>query len=72
MKIECFFAEGCASVEELRRRVEQAIREEGIEAEVRFLQVSHEEAQRLGIGGSPTVWVNDRDIEGEVPPAGTA
>lgn len=72
MKIECFFAEGCGSVEQLRRHVEQAVREEGIEAEVCFHQVSQEWAERLGMGGSPTVWVNGRDIEGDVPAGGIA
>jgi hypothetical protein len=63
MKVECFFSQGCGSKERLRENLERAIIEEGIEAEVSFQEVSAQEAQRLGIGGSPTVPVDGRDIE---------
>ena len=72
MKIECFFTEGCGSKKQLMQHTEQALREERIDAEVLSRQVSQEEAKQMGIGGSPTVWVDGRDLEEEAPPGGIA
>ncbi len=70
MKIECFFSEGCGSKEKLKTNIEKALIEEGLKAEINFRTVSQEEAERLGIGGSPTVWINGQDLEPGVPPGG--
>lgn len=70
MKIECFFSPGCASKEKLQENIQQALRDESVDAEVLFREISQEEAERLGIGGSPTIWVNGRDLEPGTPPAG--
>ena len=64
MKIECFFSEGCASGELLRANIEAALRMEGLEAEVTYRVVADEEARRLGLPGSPTVWIDGHDLEG--------
>jgi len=72
MKIECFFSPGCASKENLRENIQQALKGEGIDAEVYFREISQEEAERLGIGGSPTVWVDGQDLEPGTPPAGVS
>lgn len=70
MKIECFLAEGCGSKADLEKNIQTAIDEEGVAAEVSFHELSSEEAEKKGIGGSPTVWVDGRNLEPEVPPAG--
>ena len=70
MKIECFLAEGCGSKADLEKNVRKAIEAEGVAAEVSFHELSSEEAEKKGIGGSPTVWVDGRDLELGVPPAG--
>ncbi len=72
MKIECFFSEGCGSKEKLKENIRQALLEEGMEAEVSFRVLSQEEAEQLGIGGSPTVWVNGQDLESGTPPGGVS
>ena len=72
MKIECFFSEGCTSQQKLRENIKNAILEEGIEAEIPFREISQEEAELLGIGGSPTVWINGEDLEPVTPPAGVS
>jgi len=72
MKIECFFSEGCGSNEQLMQHIEQALREERIDAEVLSRKFSQEEAEQMGIGGSPTLWVDGRDLEEEAPPGGIA
>jgi hypothetical protein len=70
MKIECFFSEGCGSKEKLKANVEKALFEEDMKAEVIFRVISPEEAERLRIGGSPTVWIDGNDLESGAPPAG--
>jgi hypothetical protein len=72
MKIECFLAEGCGSKEQLMQHIERALREDGIDADVLSRQVSQEEAKQMGIGGSPIVWVDGRDLEEGAPPGGIA
>jgi hypothetical protein len=70
MKIECFFSEGCGSKEKLKENIQKALLAEGMDAEIFFRVLSQEEAEQLGIGGSPTVWLNGRDIEEGTPPGG--
>jgi hypothetical protein len=70
MKIECFFSEGCGSKNKLKENIQRALLEEGAEAEVSLRELSPEEAEQLGIGGSPTVWINGQDLEPGVPPGG--
>ena len=68
MKIECFFSEGCGSKEQLWENIQKALLEEGMDEEVSFRELSQEEAGQLGIGGSPTVWVDSEDLEPGVLP----
>ena len=70
MKIECFLAEGCGSKADLEKNIQKAIDEEGVAAEVLFHELSSEEAEQKGIGGSPTVWIDGQDLEPEAPPTG--
>jgi hypothetical protein len=72
MKIECFFSEGCGSKEKLKENIERVLIEEGMEAEVFFREVSQDEAERLGIGGSPTIWIDGHDLDPGVSPSGIA
>jgi hypothetical protein len=70
MKIECFFSEGCGSKDKLKENIRKALLADGMDAEVSFRVLSQEEAEQLGIGGSPTVWVNGQDIEPGALPGG--
>lgn len=72
MKIECFLAEGCGSKADLEKNIRKAIDAEGVAAEISFCELSSEEAEQKGIEGSPTVWVDGRDLEPEAPPAGVS
>lgn len=63
VKIDCYISLNCASEVPLRENIKKAIEEEGIEAEVRFYRISEEEAQKLGLRGSPSVLINGRDIQ---------
>ena len=68
MKIECFLSEGCGSQDKLNENLQKALMEERIKTEVSFREISQKEAERLGIGGSPTVWINGQDLEPGAPP----
>lgn len=71
MKIQCFVSQGCASREALEANIREALRLEGMEAQVSLSVLSEEEAKRMGIPGSPTVLVEGKDLEGLRPLEGT-
>ena len=60
--IQCFYDPSCGAHEVLPARLEQALAEEGAQAEVQHRVISGEERAELGIPGSPTVWINGADI----------
>jgi len=71
LAIECFYYPGCSSYDVLPERLTRALAEEGVQAEVRHLMLSVEEAQARGIAGSPSVRINGRDILETASGAGT-
>ncbi len=72
MKIECLFSEGCGSKEKLKENIQKALLAEEMHAEIFFRVLCQEEAEQLGIGGSPTVWINGQDLEPGAPPGGVS
>ena len=63
-KIEILYFEGCPNYESTKTLVDELIEEMGIEANVVHHDVKdNEEAVRLRFLGSPSVRVNDKDIE---------
>jgi hypothetical protein len=68
MKIDCYLSQGCASGDALKINIEDALRNEGIEAEVIFHRIDDTRALSLGLSGSPSVFVNGRELQ----PLGTA
>jgi hypothetical protein len=68
MKIDCYISEGCGSKVNLKENVEEAVRLESVDADVRFHTIDETEAKRLGLMGSPSVLINGADIlPGEIP-----
>jgi len=64
MRIELLYTPDCLDYAETLELVHEVLREAGIQAAVASVAVaSEEEAQRLKFVGSPTVRVNDLDIE---------
>jgi len=61
MKIECYFSMGCASEENLRKNLTEALAAEGVEAEILYNRIDDEEAERLGLKGSPTILIDSVD-----------
>ncbi len=70
VKITFLYYEDCPSHEEALARLHQAIREEGVAAEVEVIKLeTDEEAQRYRFVGSPTILVEGRDIDPPPPDA---
>lgn len=64
--IELLFWEGCPSHPEAKALLEQVLAELGREDEIVMTEVeSDEEAERLRFPGSPTIRVDERDVDAE-------
>lgn len=64
--IELLFWEGCPSHPEAKALLEQVLTELGREDEIVMTEVeSDEEAERLRFPGSPTIRVDERDVDAE-------
>lgn len=63
LKIEAFLSTNCPSEPMLKDHIEKALALEGLSAEVTFKRLSGDEAERLGLKGSPTVKINGEEIQ---------
>jgi hypothetical protein len=63
MKINCYLSPECGSEEALRKNIAQALTLEKVEAEVRCSRIDDEKATALGLSGSPSVFVDGREIQ---------
>ncbi len=66
MKIDCYMSMACSSEELLRENLAEALKLEGVDAEVSYRRIDEEEALRLEFRGSPAVIIDGVDaIPGE-------
>ena len=66
MKIELLYVQGCSRGKSALARLRQVLREERVRESVQIIEVNdQEEAVRRGFLGSPTIRINDYDIESE-------
>ncbi|MBA3972665.1 MAG: hypothetical protein C0504_00445 [Candidatus Solibacter sp.] len=64
MQIEILYFPGCPNHEPAVRRVREVVAREGLDAEIREVNVMDERTgEQLGFLGSPTIRVNGLDIE---------
>lgn len=63
MEIDCYLSKDCGSEDALMEAVLDALALEGAEARAAVHRIDDEEAEKLGLRGSPSVLVNGRDIE---------
>jgi hypothetical protein len=63
MKIDCYLSPGCTSEEALRENITEALIIEQIEAEVYFHRIDDEEAIALGLSGSPSVFISEKELQ---------
>lgn len=65
MRIKLVYFDGCPSYEEALRNLREAIAEEKLDTIVELITVtSPEQAERLKFLGSPTIQIDDVDLEG--------
>jgi len=64
VKIELLHIVGCPNSEDARRLLEETLREFGISAPISQIEITgSEQAQQLCFPGSPTIRINERDVE---------
>lgn len=63
MKIDCYLSPGCGSEDALRENIAKALANAKVEADVAFHRIDDEEALALGLSGSPSVFVNGRELQ---------
>jgi hypothetical protein len=68
IKIDCYLSQGCQSEEALKINIATAVERERVKAEVNFHRTSDNEALLLGLSGSPSVFINGKELQ----PLGTA
>ncbi|MGZ4948842.1 MAG: DF family (seleno)protein [Halobacteriota archaeon] len=65
-KIDILYHEKCSHYPRAIERVKQVLSEEGIDAEINEIQItSEEEARKYKFFGSPTIRIDDEDLESE-------
>lgn len=67
VKIVCYISQGCGSEEALKENIGRALNAEKIRAEVSIHRISDGKAAELNLGGSPSVFINGRELQ----PSGT-
>jgi hypothetical protein len=63
MNIDCYLSHGCGSEKALRENIDQALTIEKVEAEVNCHRIDDEKAIALKLSGSPSVFVNGKEIQ---------
>ena len=63
MNIDCYLFEGCGSEEALRENISLALAIEKVQAQVNYHKIDDEEALALGLSGSPSVFIDGKEIQ---------
>ncbi len=62
MHVSLLYFDGCPNWQETEQRLLTALADSGVQAALTYLHVdTHEDAERLGFRGSPTVLLDGRD-----------
>jgi hypothetical protein len=63
MKIDCYLLVGCGAEQALRENLTNALAAEQVHAKITFHIVEVEKAVALKLSGSPSVFVNGKEIQ---------
>jgi hypothetical protein len=63
MGIDCYLSPECGSEGALRENITQALATEEVEADVNFHRIDDEKAIALGLSGSPSVFINGKELQ---------
>jgi hypothetical protein len=61
LKIDVYLSKVCSSFDQLRENIDLALAETGVQSQVDYHRVDFDEAVKLGVRGSPSVWINGKD-----------
>jgi len=67
LHIDCYLSQGCKSEEALKINIAIALEKEDTKAEYNFYRINDAEALSRGLSGSPSVFINGRELQ----PTGT-
>jgi len=62
MRIDCYLSEHCGSYHRLRENIDRALAESNLQTTVEYHTVLYDDAVKLGVKGSPSIWVNGKDL----------
>jgi hypothetical protein len=65
VRIDCYMSLTCGAEAGLRVNISQALEMEGLQAEVQFYRINDIQAAALGLRGSPSVLMDEKDIQPE-------
>jgi len=68
LQIDCYISQGCQSEGALKTNIDLALEKEGLQAKVNFYRINDAEALSLGFSGSPSVFLNGKELQ----PSGVA
>lgn len=63
VRIDCYLSSCCGSKDELRKIIFKALEMEGLQARVNFFRVDDAKAAKMGLLGSPFLFINGRAFE---------
>ena len=63
LTIDFYLSQGCQSEEALKTNIDLALEKEGLQAEVNFYRITDEEALSRGLSGSPSVFINGKELQ---------
>ena len=63
MKIDCYISQGCGSEEELKQNINRALEAEKIHAEIVVQIIDNAKATELKLSGSPSVFINGKELQ---------
>jgi len=63
VRIDCYMSLTCGTEEGLTVNISQALDLEGSQAEVQFYRINDMQAATLGLRGSPSVLIDEKDIQ---------
>lgn len=71
MKIELLYFDGCHNWQETLKEIKSLLADKRMSNEVDLIKVaSDQEAERLRFPGSPTIRIDEEDVDPEVPTSG--
>ena len=62
MRIDCYLSHLCGSKDKLKENIKRALELEAADAEVIFSVINEQEAEGLGLMGSPSILINGIDV----------